>query len=104
MKIVWTDEAREKLFEIQDYIVNQGSPANAEQFIQRLIERTKILADFPTSGRIVPEYASEDLRELVEAGYRIVYRIKKNLIEIETVYEPRRIFSKADHSPSKSRR
>ena len=68
MKVVWTDQARERLFEIEDYIITQGSPSNAEQFIQRLIDRAKVLVDFPNSGRIIPEYASADYRELIEAG------------------------------------
>ena len=91
MKVTWTIHARERLFEIEDYITTQGSPKNAEQFIRRLIDRAKILADFPNSGRIVPEYNSEEYRELIEAGYRIVYRVRKDEIEIETVYEPRRL-------------
>ena len=96
MKVVWTDQARERLFEIEDYIISQGSPVNAEQFIQRLIDRAKILVDFPKSGRIVPEHATEDYRELIETGYRIVYRVKKDLIEIETVYQPRSLLTESD--------
>lgn len=96
MKVIWTDQARVRLFEIEDYIINQGAPANAEQFIQRLVDRAKILADFPNSGRIVPEYPTEDYRELIESGYRIVYRVKKDVIEIETVYEPKRLLPESD--------
>jgi plasmid stabilization system protein ParE len=38
MRIAWTNHARERLFEIEDYIISQGAPANAEQLIQRLID------------------------------------------------------------------
>ena len=93
MKIVWTHQARERLFEIEDYIITQGSPVNAAQLIQRLVDRAKILSDFPNSGRIVPEYGREDCRELIEGNYRIIYRIKVDVIEIETVFEARRLLS-----------
>ncbi len=79
MKIVWTNHARERLFEIEDYIISQGAPANAEHLIQRLIDRAKILIEFPNSGRIVPEYPSGDYRELIEASYRIVYIVRRHL-------------------------
>jgi hypothetical protein len=47
MKVVWTNNARERLFEIEDYIISQGAPVNAEQLIQRLVDRAKILIEFP---------------------------------------------------------
>ena len=79
MKIVWTNHARERLFEIEDYIISQGAPANAEHIIQRLIDRAKILIEFPNSGRIVPEYPSGDYRELIETSYRIVLIVRRHL-------------------------
>ena len=90
MKVVWTSEARDRLLEIEAYIASQGSPHNAERFIQKIIQRAKILTDYPVSGRIVPEYPSGVFRELIENGYRIVYRIKSEVVEIITIYEPRR--------------
>lgn len=96
MKVVWTDQARERLFDIEDYIVSQGSPDNAAKFIQKIVDRAKILADFPNSGRKVPEYDREDFRELIEDNYRIIYRIKENLIEIDTVFEARRLLPGTD--------
>ena len=90
MKIIWTNEARNRLFEIEYYIA-QDSPDTATAFVQKLIDRVKILANFPNSGRKVPEFDSEDYRELIEGNYRIIYRTKKDVIEIETVFEGRRI-------------
>jgi len=47
---------------------------------------------FPKSGRIVPEYKDENLREKIYQNYRIVYRIKKNLIEIVAIIHGARQF------------
>ena len=90
MKVIWTAEAIERLKEIDAYI-SQDSPANAAKFIDLLFERGDSLAEFPQSGRKVPEYDLEDYRELIEGNYRIIYRVKADAIEIETVFESHRL-------------
>jgi plasmid stabilization system protein ParE len=45
----------------------------------------KKIPGFPKSGRIVPEYNDEDLREKIYGNYRIVYRIKSEAIEIVAI-------------------
>jgi len=37
---------------------------------------------FPLSGRKVPEYDVEHIREVLEGPYRIIYLIKHNQIDI----------------------
>jgi len=86
MKIIWTQEALDQLTEIEDYI-SQDSPERALKFIDQLIEHTSPLSDQPRSGRTVPEIANPDIREIIFKKYRIVYRLKKNCIEILTVFE-----------------
>jgi hypothetical protein len=39
----------------------------------------------------VPEYDLEDYRELIEGNYRMIYRIKADVVEIETVFESHRL-------------
>lgn len=90
MKVIWTPHAIERLQEIDAYI-SQDSPANAANFIALLFERGDSLAEYPKSGRRVPEYDREDYRELIEGNYRIIYRVKRDVIEIETVFEARRL-------------
>jgi plasmid stabilization system protein ParE len=43
-------------------------------------------------GRVVPEIANPDIRELIFKKYRIVYRLNENCIEILTVFEGHRLF------------
>ncbi|WP_099325442.1 type II toxin-antitoxin system RelE/ParE family toxin [Candidatus Kuenenia stuttgartiensis] len=45
----------------------------------------KSIPQFPKSGRMVPEYGDEDLREKIYENYRIVYRIKGELIEVVAI-------------------
>ncbi|MBD3377763.1 type II toxin-antitoxin system mRNA interferase toxin, RelE/StbE family [candidate division KSB1 bacterium] len=91
MKIIWTQEALTRLKEIQDYI-GQNNPGRAKAFINILVEKTKILSSNPEIGRIVPETAHSDIREIIHKNYRIVYRRGKNHIEILTVFEGHKLF------------
>ncbi|MBI2604557.1 MAG: type II toxin-antitoxin system RelE/ParE family toxin [Deltaproteobacteria bacterium] len=95
MKVVWTPLAIERLQEIDAYI-SENAPTAAANFIELLFSRADSLAEFPYSGRIVPEFNREDYRELIEGNYRIIYRIKVNVIEIETVFEARRLLPKSE--------
>lgn len=40
----------------------------------------------PRSGRIVPKYDDENLRELITPPYRLIYRIKPDRIDIIAVF------------------
>jgi len=86
MKIMWTNEALARLRDIKKYIA-QNNPDRARQFIQKIIDRTDILISNPQIGRVVPEVSRPEIRELLLKNYRIVYRVKKDCIEILTVFE-----------------
>lgn len=74
MKVVWTDRAKQRLREIQEYIA-QDAPRAAPQVVRRLVRRSRQLATLPRSGRMVPEYRHDDIRELLERPYRIIYLV-----------------------------
>jgi len=90
MKIRWTHEALERLIEIEEYIA-QDSTARAIAFVDQLLEQADLLFENPRRGRLVPEIANPDIRELIFKKYRIVYRLKANRIEILTVFEGHRL-------------
>lgn len=90
MKVIWSSEAQKRLSEILAYIA-QDSPENASRFIAKLIKRAQGIRTFPNQGRKVPERESDDLREVIEGNYRIIYRLKKQVIEIITVFEGHRL-------------
>ncbi len=49
------------------------------------------LANFPNSGRVVPEIKDPGIREILLGSYRIVYRVKGDLLELLTVYHGARL-------------
>lgn len=65
MRAYWTDNAIEHLVNIYGYI-SQNSPVYAKRMVDRITRRSEQIADFPMSGRKVPEYESEDIREVIE--------------------------------------
>ena len=74
VKVVWTEFALEDLRSIHSYI-SKDSKIYANKFVEKLINRVDQLESFPKSGRVVPEFESDMLRELIEGNYRIVYKI-----------------------------
>ena len=90
MTVIWTREALEKLSEIEEFI-GTDSPKRAEIFINYLIEHGELISQNPKIGRTVPGILNPDIREIIVKKYRIVYRIKKEKIEILTVFEGHRL-------------
>ena len=86
MKVFWTKEALLRLQEIQDYI-SRDNPSIAIEFVDRLINLSETLVNNPKEGRVVPELSIENIRELLHKNYRTVYLVKKNTINVLTVFE-----------------
>ena len=81
MRVFWTDAALSQLEATRDHFA-QTSPEYAQRLVERLINRSEQIASFPRSGRMVPEYEIDEVRQVVEGSHRIIYLIKENQIEI----------------------
>lgn len=86
MNIYWPKESLLNLQEIEDFISQVNSNA-AIKLTDKLITFIEDLIDFPEKGRIVPELSIGQIREILHKNYRIVYLVKKNSINILTVFE-----------------
>ncbi len=91
MKIHWTDTAIDHLSAIHNYIA-LDSKRYAKRMVDRLTKKSQQIGNFPQSGRIVPEFEMEQIREVIEGQYRIVYYIKPNQIDILAVIHSSRLF------------
>jgi len=89
MKIRWTHPAIESLRNLHSYIA-KDSEIYASSFVHRIVLSVEKLTNFPRLGRVVPEADEETIRELLYQNYRIIYRIKSELVEILTVIHGRR--------------
>ncbi|MHB8339496.1 MAG: type II toxin-antitoxin system RelE/ParE family toxin [Ignavibacteriaceae bacterium] len=100
MKIFWTKEALLRLQEIEEYI-SKDNPIVAMEFVDKLISVAETIIDNPEKGRIVPELSLENIRELLHRNYRIVYLVKKNSVDILTVFEGHQLLKKEEIFKSK---
>jgi addiction module RelE/StbE family toxin len=89
-RILWSPQALLDVESIRDYI-SHDSARYAELVVRRLVKAVGRLEEFPRSGRIVPERNREDLREVIVKPYRIVYRLRPDLVEIVTVFRASRL-------------
>ena len=84
MKVHWTDTAERHLDAIYDYIA-MDSPVYAQRMVDLITQRSQQIANFPLSGRKVPEYEIDQIREVIEGPYRIIYHIKPDQIDVLAV-------------------
>jgi len=84
VRVLWTDSAIAQLGLIHNYVA-QTSPEYAQRIVDQLTNRSKQIANFPFSGRMVPEYELNVVRELIEGSYRIIYLIKDEKEQIEVL-------------------
>ena len=90
-KLIWSPAARDDLHDIVTFIAHDN-PNRAMSFGYELISETDRLQDFPESGRVVPEYRNDGIREIVFRPYRNVYRVNhtKQLCEIARIWHSAR--------------
>ncbi|HXF12404.1 MAG TPA: type II toxin-antitoxin system RelE/ParE family toxin [Terriglobales bacterium] len=89
-EVVWSHRALRDVDGIADYIAKDPA-AYAAVVVGNIITQTKMLSQFPRSGRKVPEFDTDEIRELLAYSYRIIYRIQGNRIIISSVIHGKRI-------------
>jgi toxin ParE1/3/4 len=91
VKLYWTETAKDDLLEIQRYIA-ADNPTAAKRWVRRLRRRARDVCHAPYSGRMVPEFSRDDIRELLAGNYRIVYQVLADRLVVLTVFEGHRLF------------
>lgn len=79
-KILKKPKAEEDLLKIWEYIA-EDSPKRADQFLDKLGNTLKMLAQFPEIGRSREELR-QGVRSFAQAPYVIFYKNLKNGIEV----------------------
>ena len=85
MRVRWTREAVNQLQGIYDYIA-RDSTEYALQTVDRLIKRSRQIADFPYSGRMVPEFEVPEIREIIVGSYRLVYTLDPETLYVVALF------------------
>ena len=79
-----------QLLAIYDQIAND-SELYALKLADKLTERSEQIGAFPLSGRAVPEYESQDIREVIEGPYRIIYKINPDQVDVLAIIHGHRL-------------
>ena len=86
VRIRFTKQSLFDLKEIYDYI-SYDSKKYAQYQILKIRNSIKILKQYKFSGKIVEEYNDENIREIIEETYRIIYKIlADDIIDIITIH------------------
>jgi len=106
MKVTWSEQAWQRLLEIERFIA-RDDPRAAARLVDKLIDRGEGLAKHPERGRQLPELPDSGLRELIVNNYRVVYRRTPNAVEVLTVFEGHRLLrseelKRGERSPARS--
>jgi toxin ParE1/3/4 len=89
--VIWAPQAIQDVEAIRAYVA-RDSARYADLVVERIVAAVERLKDNPRSGRVVPELGDESIREVIHGSYRIVYRLRNDLVEIATVFHGARLF------------
>ena len=91
MKVSLTESAVGDLQELRKYYEEQGVPKVGQQFVTEIIDRIETLTTHPDIGRVVPEFSTDSIRELIHPPFRVVYFREKRSIVIVSVWRSERL-------------
>ncbi len=90
LEVAWSREAVEDLESIAEYI-GRDSEYYARAVVTEVLSLTATIGQFPTAGRVVPEFGSESVRERFVYSYRLIYRIEAARVLIIGVIHGKRL-------------
>ena len=80
---------------IRDWYAAQSAPDVGVRLVREILASLDQLAEFPESGRVVPEFEQPWLRELVRPPFRIVHRLEPERIRVVRVWRTERTMDAA---------
>jgi toxin ParE1/3/4 len=89
-RVIWSPRALADVQAIASYIASDSN-FYANAVVRRIVASTRSLAAFPLSGRKVPEFDDETIREVFAYSYRIIYEVKPDEITIAAVIHGKRM-------------
>ncbi len=88
--IIWSLRATEDIESIAAYIT-QDSEAYAVSVVRNILQKTRILVEFPHIGRVVPEFDDESIREIFAYSYRVIYKVNQEDVVVSAVIHGKRL-------------
>ena len=88
-RIIWSFRALADVESLATYI-SADSPAYARIVVKKIVTGTRKLSRFPNSGREVPEFQEQRIREVFAYSYRIIYEVGNDEVVIAAVIHGKR--------------
>jgi toxin ParE1/3/4 len=79
------------LQEVRQWYDSQSAPEVGERLVRDILASLDQLAEFPESGRVVPEFDQPWLRELIRPPFRVVYRLDGERVRVVRVWRSERL-------------
>ena len=90
-RISLSESAVRDLQEVRQWYDSQSAPEVGERLVREILACLDQLAEFPESGRVVPEFDQPWLRELVRPPFRVVYRLDGERVRVVRVWRSERL-------------
>ena len=91
MRVTLADSAVRDLEDIVAHYVERGVPNVGADLVAEILDRIETLREYPDIGRIVPEFESPRVRELIHPPFRIVYRRDTDTVRVVRVWRGERL-------------
>jgi toxin ParE1/3/4 len=88
-----TDDAKEDLQDLYDYITKHDAPAKADGVLDKLEALVESLAKFPERGAVTKELRDvgiKEYREVYFKPYRVIYRVWGSKVLVYLIVDSRR--------------
>jgi toxin ParE1/3/4 len=89
-RVLFTPAAREQFLAALAYIA-ADDPAAARSLRDRAAASLSRLADYPESGRLLPEFPDLAFREVIVPPYRFFYRLKDDAVWVVAAWHSAQI-------------
>lgn len=96
LSISFSESATSDLEDLLAYYNEQGASEAGRRIIVRIVKKAEKLINHPSMGRVVPEFGLEQLREIIDPPFRIVYVREKNKIRVVRVWRSERLLKLAE--------
>lgn len=91
MELSIAQSALTDLLQIQQYYLEQGVADVGQKLLQEIFKQTELIVAHPDAGRIVPEFAQLQIREIIYPPFRIVYLRDVDAVQLIRVWRSERL-------------
>ncbi len=94
--LVWAPQAVDDLEALCEYIA-RDSESYARAMAARVLQSVELIRMHPHAGRMLPEFESATLREVICGNYRVIYELVPDEVHVLTIHHGARALDERPH-------